>query len=292
MDEVLIRLIFGYLKKLNRDKALKRGEEIGTLLYRLGYRKDVIKKNLDIAFPQKDDEWKRYIALESLKNLGRVLAELPKLPEYLKTGEIKSIFRIRSGDELLEKYRDEGFILLTGHLGNWEIINIGLSYHGYRMSALAYRQRNRKINRIIEEIRTSAGSQIIYHDQPMRKFINALNSKRIISFLVDQNTLRHRGVFVDFFGEKASTVFFPAKVALKYKKPVLFCYSVFDKETKNYQFFVKEVKTDDLTEKDVPVLVQRYTYEVENAVREYPEQYMWTHKRWKTRPEGEPENIY
>ncbi|WP_457621497.1 lysophospholipid acyltransferase family protein [Persephonella sp.] len=292
MDEFFIKLIFNYLKKLDREKALKRGEDLGRLFYKLGYRKRVIKINLDIAFPEKDDKWKDKIALESLKHLGRILAELPKLPDYLKSGEITDIFQIKEGKDLLEKYKNSGFVLLTGHIGNWEMINIGLSYYGYKMSALAYRQRNKKINELIEQIRTSSGAQIIYHDQPMRKFIQAINSNRIISFLVDQNTLRHRGVFVKFFGKEASTVSFPAKISLKYKKPVLFCYCIFNQETKEYQFFVKKIKTEDLTEKEINILVQRYTDEVENAVRQYPEQYMWTHKRWKTRPEGEPENIY
>ncbi len=292
MDEILIKILFGYLNKISREKAVKRGEQLGTFFYRIGYRKSVIKKNLDIAFPEKDEKWKKSIALESLKNLGRIISELPKLPSYFRSGEIGNIFKIKEGKDILHKYKDEGFVLVTAHLGNWEFINIGLSYYGYKMTALAYRQKNKNINRIIEDIRTSSGSQIIYHDQPMRKFIEALNSNRIVSFLVDQNTLRHRGVFVDFFGKKASTVFFPAKVALKYKKPVVFTYCIFNKETKGYDFFLKEVKTDDLKGKDIPILVQRYTYEVEKAVRKYPDQYMWTHKRWKTRPEGESENIY
>ncbi len=292
MDEFLIRLIFKYLNKIDREKALKRGEQIGSLLHLIGYRKDVIKKNLSIAFPEKDEEWKNTITVNTLKQIGRVLAEFPKIPSYQKTGEILNIFQIKEGEELLYKYKDEGFILLTGHIGNWEIINIGLSIKGFKLTGLAYRQRNQRVNKIIEEIRTSTGSQVIYHDQPMRSFLKALNSKRILSFLIDQNTLRHRGVFVDFFGKKASTVSFPAKIALKYKKPVLFCYCVFNNETKGYDFYVNKVNTDDLTEKDIPILVQRYTNEVENAVRRFPDQYLWTHKRWKTRPEGEEENIY
>ncbi|WP_457641656.1 lysophospholipid acyltransferase family protein [Persephonella sp.] len=292
MSELFINILFRYLKKLSREKALKRGEQLGDILYKAGYRKKVVRKNLDIAFPDKPFRWKEEISRKSLQNTGRILAEFPKLPDYVYTGEIKDIFHIADGKEILDRYSENGAILLTAHLGNWELGNIGLSSYGYRITALAYRQKNKKINQIIENIRKSAGTEIIYHDQPMRRFIEVLNENKIIAFLVDQNALRHRGVFVDFFGKEASTVTFPAKLALKYEKPVVFSYTVFNPDNKAYYTYFREIPVEDLKKNDIKTLTERYTKEVEEAVKKYPEQYLWTHKRWKTRPEGEPENIY
>ncbi|RMD45859.1 MAG: lipid A biosynthesis acyltransferase [Aquificota bacterium] len=286
MIERLLKLALIYIQHLNREKVLRRGEAIASLLRSLKYRKDVVFKNLEIAFPDKDKKWKEKIYSETLLNMGRNLAEFFKIPQYYKTGEIKHIFSINEGKGILDKYKGKGAILVTAHLGNWEIAGSGLVSSGYKITALAYRQKNKNVNSFIEEIRTNSGVDIIYHDQSLKKFLKVLNEGNFIAFLVDQNALRHRGVFVDFFGLKASTVSFPAKLAIKYKKPVIFTYCIFDEKTKKYSFFAKEIS---YTGDNVENLVQLYTKAVENAVKQYPGQYLWTHKRWKTRPEGEKE---
>ncbi len=286
MTERLLKLALLYIQNLNREKVLKRGEAIASLLKILKYRKDVVFKNLEIAFPDKDTNWKEKIYSETISNMGRNLAEFFKIPQYYKTGEIKDIFFIKEGKEILDKYRGKGAILVTAHLGNWEIAGSGLVSNGYRITALAYRQKNENVNRFIEEIRTGSGVDIIYHDQSLKKFLKVLNEGNFIAFLVDQNALRHRGVFVDFFGLKASTVSFPAKLAIKYKKPVIFAFCVFDRKTKIYNTFIKEIV---YSGNSVESLVQLYTKSIEEAIKKYPGQYLWTHKRWKTRPEGEKE---
>ena len=153
---------------------------------------------------------------------------------------------------------------------------------------------NKKLNDYITHIRQSSGIKIVFHDQPLKDFIRALKEGKIITFLADQNTLAHRGVFVDFFGLKASTVTFPAKLSLKYNVDVLFAYSYFDKETKKYYCEIEKIDfiPSGNYDEDLINLTQTYTKKIENAVRKHPDQYLWAHKRWKTRPEGEPENIY
>ncbi|RMA97781.1 lysophospholipid acyltransferase family protein [Hydrogenothermus marinus] len=292
MSYLLAKSFFSIVSKLERDKNLKIGESIGSLFWNLGYRKKVILKNLDIAFPEKTLDWKLNIGKKSLQNLGRVLTEFPKIPEYIKTGYIEEIFEIKKGKELLEK--EEGKILVSAHIGNWELAGAGLSYNIEGMVSLAYRMKNKKLNDLITKIRQDSGIKIIFHNQPLKDFLKALKEKKTISFLVDQNTLTHRGIFVDFFGLEASTVTFPAKLALKFNKDIIFGYSYYDKNTKKVFLELENIdfeKTGDY-EKDLKNLVQAYTKKVEKAVKKHPEQYFWTHKRWKTRPKGEPENIY
>ncbi len=282
----LLEIAFNYIEKLPREKALKKGEVIASLLRLFKYRKEVVFKNLDIAFPEKDKEWKENIYRGTISNIGRNIIEFPKIPQYFKSGSIKNIVQIKKGKENLDKYRGKGAILVTAHLGNWEIAGSGLTAYSYPITALAYRQKNTEINNLIEKIRTESGLRIIYHDQTLKEFLRALNSGEFIAFLVDQNALRHRGTFVEFFGMKASTVTFPAKLALKYKKPVLFSYCIFNEKSKSYELFIEEIDTEN---RDIKQLTQDYTKEIEKAVRKYPSQYLWTHKRWKTRPEGEKE---
>ena len=291
MTKRLLELAFLYIKKTDREKALKKGEAIASLLRFLKYRKNVVFKNLDIAFPEKEQVWKENIYHKTLSNIGRNIIEFPRIPYYFQSGKIKDIFIIKKGKELLDKYKTEGAILVTAHLGNWEIAGSGLTAYSYPITALAYRQKNKEINQLIEEIRTKSGLEIIYHDQNLKTFLKALNQGKFIAFLVDQNALRHRGTFVDFFGLKASTVTFPAKLAIKYNKPILFSYCIFDENTKSYNAYIEEIdfeKTGNI-EEDIKNLTQTYTKYIENAVRKFPGQYLWTHKRWKTRPEGEKE---
>lgn len=294
MLDKLLKLGFKYLEKIPREKALKKGKFIGDILYKLNYRKDVIYKNLNIAFPEKDKKWKDYIRKKSLENIGRVIVEFPKQPQYIKSKEIENIFTITKGLEELKKHKGKGAILVSAHISSWEMCGAGISYYLGGMSSLAYRQKNSKVNEIITNIRTSSGIKIIFHDQPLKQFILALNKGEIISFLVDQNALRHRGYFVDFFGLKASTVNFPAKLAAKYKIPIFFAYAYYDENHLKYYCEIEKLEYDILKKEEDTAynIVQLYTKKVEEAVKKHPEQYLWVHKRWKTRENESLEKIY
>ncbi len=288
----LLKLGFKYFQSLDRDKALKRGEQIGSLLYKLGYRKDTIIKNFEIAFPSLNYKEKLNLAKKTLQFMGINIVEFARIPLYVKKNQILEITKIVQGRDILDKYKNKGAILITGHIGNWEIANVSLAGYGYKMVCLAYRQKNKEINDLINGIRTSLGSEIIYHDQPLKKMLQALKSGNFLAFLADQNALRHRGVFVDFFGLPASTISFPAKLSLKYNVPMIYIYNHFNEKTKEYEIYAKEIDVSKFDKNDIKGLTQEFTKEIEETIKKKPHQYLWTHKRWKTRPEGELENIY
>jgi len=292
MEYMLVRLFFSMIKNLPRGLSIPFGESIGSLLWYGGYRKKVILKNLEIAFPEKSLEWKKKIGKLSLQNIGRTLTEFPKIPSYVRSGEIDRIFSIERGRELLHK--KGGKILVTAHIGNWEIGGAGIAREIGEIISLAYRMKNKKVNQIITSIREQSGIKIIFHDQPLKDFIKALKAGKTIVFLVDQNALRHRGVFVNFFGLEASTVSFPAKLAVKYGVPVLFGYQYYHYETETYRAIIQEISPPKCytREEKIKILAQKYTKMIEEAIRKHPDQYLWAHKRWKTRPEGQPEDIY
>ncbi len=292
---MLTLLLRGGVKLLqisDRDKALKKGELLGSLLNFIGYRKKVILKNLDIAFPELDKSEREKIAKGVLQYIGRNIVDFVRIPVYSRKNQVLDIADIVEGKDLLDKYKNKGAILITGHIGNWEILGAVISKLNYKITVLAYRQENKEINQFIESIRTSANIGIIYHDQPLKKMLKTLSEGGFLGFLADQNALRHRGVFVDFFNFPASTISLPAKISLKYKIPMIFTYNYLDLKDKKYKIFFKEIDISKYSKNQYRELTQEFTKELEKAIRKNPSQYLWTHKRWKTRPEGEPENIY
>jgi KDO2-lipid IV(A) lauroyltransferase len=294
MLDKLIDFTFNYFKSLDREKALRTANQIGNFLYFINYRKNVVEKNLSIAFPDKDQKWKDFIRKKSLQNIGRVLVEFPRQPYYVKSREIKDIVKIEKGLNLLEEIKKSGGIIVSGHISSWEMCGTGLSYCLNGLTSLAYRQKNEKVNKIITQIREQSGIKIIYHDQPLKYFINALKNREVISFLVDQNALKHRGYFVDFFGLKASTVNFPAKLVAKYKVPILVSYIYFNEEDKKYYITVERLEYQQGTAEEETAfnITQAYTKKIEEYVRKHPDQYLWVHKRWKTRENEDLEKIY
>lgn len=292
MDRFL-RFFFRIIGKLSRKQALKIGKLIGFILYITNYRKSVVEKNLQIAFGQKDRRFMNHIRKGCMENIGRILVEFPKQPQYVKDGSIRDIVIFESGFEEIKKER-EGGIIVTAHLSNWEISGAAFSSYIGNVVSLAYRQKDKKINDIITDIRNRSGIEIVFHDQPLKKMVELLNDKKFISFLIDQNTLKHRGYFVDFFGLKASTVNFPAKLAVKYNKPIYFLYIYFDENSNKYFLNVKKLKYEvgKTQQQTAYNIVRSYTQAVEEVVRKYPQQYLWVHKRWKTRENEEVEKIY
>lgn len=293
MLDKIIKVLFWIFRRLNRNTALKLAGFIGLVLYTINYRKSVVEKNLQIAFPDKDQKWRDYIRKKTMENIGRVLVEFPRQQDYVKTGEIKDVVMFEEGLQQLMMEKD-GAIITTAHISNWETCGAGFAYYTKNVVSLAYRQKNLKINSIIEKVRRSSGIDIFFHDQPLKDMVKLLNSGKFVSFFVDQNALRHRGVFVDFFGLKASTIDLPAKLAFKYKKPVYFVYFYYREDERRYYIRAKKIEfeTSQNPDETIKNIVQAYTKAVEDAVRQFPEQYLWVHKRWKTRENEEIERIY
>ncbi|NOY23849.1 MAG: lysophospholipid acyltransferase family protein [Acidobacteria bacterium] len=127
----------------------------------------------------------------------------------------------------------------------------------------------------------------------MRPLFATLKRNEFIAFLADQNTTDERGIFVDFFGKQAIAVDLPAKLAAKMQKPILFFCAFYDKKDHLYHMELEELKSkDEMNNKDnVKGIVRTYTDKIEETIRQHPEQYLWFHKRWKTRP-GNESQVY
>jgi len=125
---------------------------LGDIFWHFRFRRKVILKNLNIAFPDKDLKWKKSIGKKCFQSIGSVLFEFFRLPSYFSTGKLNKILVIDKGKELLEKYRDTGAVLVSCHLGNWEIAGAMISAMGHKLSVLAYRQKNNTVHKLMHRI--------------------------------------------------------------------------------------------------------------------------------------------
>ena len=285
-------LIYG-LGMLPRRLAVKTGCLLGNITYRISRKlRQTGNRNLTLAFPDLSETERETILRESFVNLGRQLGEFSKfsktMPEDLRK------FVDCEGLENLEAARESGrgVILVTGHLGLWEFSSFALSAFGFPLSFLVRRMDNPKVERIIDKIRTKFGNQTIDKNAATRKMLKILKAGGTLGILTDMNTTAREGIFVDFFGVPAATTFIMAKLALRTDAAVLPVFAVWDDKKHHVLLKIEPPvsfeKTGDEAA-DIRNLTASATKALENCIRHYPAQWLWIHKRWRTRPPNEPE---
>ncbi len=278
---------------LPRSLAIKAGLWVGALAHAvLPHLRRHAEINLRLAFPELEDRERRRIKRGVFRNLGRLLGEISQFPR-LNSDNIKSIVEYEGLENYLAAMAQRrGVILLTGHIGAWELSVYAHSIHGHPMSFLARRVDNPLVERLAESYRSRYGNRSIDKKNSVREVLRALKSGGVVGILADLNSSREEGVFVDFFGVPACTTAGVATLALRTGAVVLPGYLVWDEETPIHRLhFEKPIETIDTgnQKEDVMANTERYTKAMESIIRRHPDQWLWIHRRWKTRPEGEPE---
>ena len=222
------------------------------------------------------------IARKSYTNIGIAFAEMLCIP--IMASRVREIVDI-SGIEILEDVgrRGKGVILVSGHFGNWELNGGVVSTTGMAISVVAKPQSNPLVDNLVNEYRELFGVKIIATGAPIKRIVKALRTREVIGLVSDQDSGK-RGVFVDFFGRKASTPQGAAQLALKYGSPIIVT-GVVRTGIRRYKAINREVEV--VGGDTIQSLTQRYTSVLEEIIREYPEQYFWMHRRWKTQPSAE-----
>jgi KDO2-lipid IV(A) lauroyltransferase len=295
LEYALARTILSGLGLLPRSLAIAIGLSIGRLGYLLtGNLRRTGQRNLEIAFPDMIEAERKRLLRGCFANLGRLLGEFSQLPHTTP----EKLRRLIEYDEVgLAHLREaeknkRGVIFLTGHLGCWELHSFGWSALEYPISFLVRPLDNPRIEEMIEDIRTRFGNRAIDKQSAARQSLRVLREGGTLGILSDLNTQTREGVFVPFFGKLACTTAGIATLALKTDAVVIPTCAVWDKKRKRYFFHgdppVELVRTGDHI-KDIEVNTARFAAAVERMVRLYPDQWLWIHKRWKTRPPGEPE---
>ena len=274
-------------------RALARATGIGLawVVYLLHVRlRQVGMRNLTMVFPEKSEAERARILRGEFASLGRQLAEVCQFPRY--TPENVEQVVVYDG---LENYqnayaRGKGVLFLTAHFGGWELSAFTHSLHGHWMHVVVRAMDNVYLDRLIRQYRTMHGNQIVEKDDFVRGLLAAMRAGEVVGILMDTNMTPPQGIFVDFFGISACTASGLARIALKTEAAVVPTFTIWDAGLGKYRLrfdpAVELVRTDDL-EADIKTNTQRFTSIIEEYVRKYPEQWLWVHRRWKTRPPGE-----
>jgi KDO2-lipid IV(A) lauroyltransferase len=271
---------------LPESVALWVGRQMGNVAYYLDWEhRNVALQNLRIAFGQeKSEEERRSIAKRNFQHMGMMVVEFFRIlgmdtETYKKKVSVEGL---EEALELLEKKK--GGLLLIGHFGNWELMGIMSKVIQIPILAIAKPiKQNEKLYRFILRIRDKAGLKIISPENAPQKVIRALSKNWLVAFLIDQRAKRSRGVWVDFFGKKAPTMPGLAVIAIRSGAPVVPVFMIRNGFQK-HRLVVKKPVELVLTgnrEKDVEINMQRFTRVLESMIREYPDQWVWIHRRWE-----------
>lgn len=242
--------------------------------------------NLEMAFGDSLTASERERIAERLfKNLGIMFFEFMRMPWLRKKG-VEAVVEFK-GLERIEKAlkKGKGVILVTAHYGNWELLHAALGHMGYSLELVVRKMDSATLENFVRWVRTRSGVNIVYKVKAMLPLVRRLNSNAVAMILVDQNTMSHEGVFVDFFGVLASTNKGPALLAQKTGAAVLPVFMARDGHKHVVEVWdeVEIVNTGD-RDADTGANTASFTKAVEKAVRMRPDQWFWVHRRWKTRP--------
>ena len=185
--------------------------------------------------------------------------------------------------------RDRGIIMLTGHYGNWEILGYVLATLGFPTVSVARPLDNPYVSEFVFGVRERTGQRIIAKKGATGEITDVLEKHGVVGFIADQNA-GPKGIFVDFFGRKASTYKSIALLAMQYQVPVVIGYARRVHDDFRFELGCQDIiHPGDWQEQRDPLryITQRYTSAIEAFVRKDPGQYLWVHRRWKTRPKGE-----
>jgi Kdo2-lipid IVA lauroyltransferase/acyltransferase len=275
--------------RLPLSLALWLGRRLGDLVYiLLPRRRRIALANLARAYPELPARERRRLARRAAQHLGMTIGELPRM---LSDPIDATLARIQiDGVEHLDAVMAEHgrALILTAHLGNWEILCAAHRLTRYELSVVVRPLDAPWLDAIADRLRRRTGVEVIDKRGALRPVLEGLRRGRLIGILLDQNAARREGVFVDFFGYPASTSRAIALLALRTGAPVVPIFA-HRRRDRGHRIAIRPPlprPTSNDPEAAVVELTARCTMEIERAVRETPEQWLWSHDRWRTRPSG------
>ena len=219
-------------------------------------------------------------------HFGQMLFEVPHILRFNHANLHHYV--VFKGEEHLRKalHKGKGVFIVTGHFGNWEFMGPALALHFGPLAIVARPLRFPPLDRLVYELRSSFGSEIIPKQNSMKKIFSALKKNKMVGILLDQNVDWYQGVFVNFLGRRACVNKALALMALRTESPVIPAFPVRQKDGRYHIMLEEEVelvRTGDKTT-DVEENTALFTRIIEKYVIEHPEQWFWFHRRWKTLP--------
>jgi len=284
-------ILLKLLGLLPRSAALWFSKLIARAAYHLhGRLRRVGHRNLELAMPELTSEQRLAIVKGVFINLGRLLGEFSQFPRITR----ENITRLVEYDGF-ENYRraserGRGVLMLTGHVGAWELCAFAQGVYGHPLSFLVRPLDNPLLDRMISGYRELSGNRTINKNRAVKPVLEVLKRGEDVGLLIDVNTLPDQGVFCDFFGLAACSTTGLAVFALRADAPVVPGFLIWDepagKHRLRFEPEIPLIRTGDFKE-EVMLNTARFTKVIESYARRYPDQWLWVHKRWHTRPEGE-----
>lgn len=279
-----IRAAVEGLSFLPRPAALSLGAALGEAVWLAGARRGVVDENLATTFPGRDAAWRQRVGRATYRHFGAVLVEMAR---WIRRPLVEAGHLVRvSGLGRLEaaRARGRGVVVMTAHLGNWEVGPTVARLHGLAFTSVYQRVRNPYLDAAVRRIRTLHGQGLALRGMGLRGAIEALRRNELVAFLPDQDA-GPRGVFVPFFGRPASTARGPAEIALRTGAAVLPIFVL--RRGDSYEVLIeKEIIFHRAAPREAEVtrITAAYSRALEARIREAPEQYFWLHRRWKSQP--------
>ena len=277
---------------LPRPLARAMGAGIARMLFAMTPKlRRIAEFNLKLAFPECTDAQREATLREMVRSLGWMAAEFARMPRYTREN-IEEIIVLDGNENFLEgQRRGKGVLFLTAHMGAWELSSYAHALNGYPLHYMARPLDNARLDALVNRYRGLSGNQPIFKNESARAMLKILRDAGTVGILADQNTLPEEGAFVNFFGTPACTTTGIARVALHTGAAVVPGYAVWDESLRKYRLRFEPplelIRTGD-AERDILENTQRFAKVTEEIIRKYPEQWVWVHARWKTRPKGEP----
>ena len=297
LEYYAVWIVLTSLGILPRKLAVFICVQFGNLAYFvLGKLKRIALKNTEIAFPEMSERERKKIVRGCFQNLGRQLGELSQFSKATRES-LEKIVEISVSDESWERYRNikksgRGLIFMTPHFGGWEVLAfVSFMFLGPQ-SYLVRELDNPRLEKMLARIRGKFGNQPMDKSTAILPALDLLRNGGNLGVLPDLNSQRHEGVFVPFFGTEACTTAGVAALAMRTDAIAGLLSAAWDEKKKKYVITLDadfEFKTNGDRKQSMIDFTAKFTKEIENVIRRNPEQWFWIHKRWKTRPEGEPE---
>ena len=292
IEYAAVWMILKTLGVLPRAVARSFAAGVARVLYLLLPRlQQTAEFNLRLAFPEWSDAQRKNVTRKMVRNLGWMAAEFARLPKYTWKNIEEAVILDGHENFLEGQKRGKGVLYLTGHIGAWELSSFAHALYGFPLHYMARPLDNKRLDELVNRYRCLSGNRPIFKNESARAMLKILKDAGTVGILADQNTMPEEGAFVDFFGKTACTTTGIARVALHTDAAVVPGYAYWDEDIRKYRLRfeppVELIRTGD-TERDVFVNTQKFARVIEEIIRKHPEQWVWVHARWKTRPKGEP----
>jgi Kdo2-lipid IVA lauroyltransferase/acyltransferase len=289
-----LRVAIAAFRRMGIRVAGSIGARIGALGYKpIGVRRDVVLRQVAAAFPELSRSDVERIARAAYAHLGRTTIETALLPGFDR-GKLLALFERVDGWELVEERLalGKGLIIVTGHIGNWELGGAYFTARGLPLAAVARHMANPLFDRYLTSTRRRVGMEVVHDESAVRRVPRVLRDGGTVAFLVDQGVVGLASTWVPFFGRMAKTPRGPAVFALRLGAPVVFAAAIRQPSGRYVLSFEPiEVRSTGDREADVDRIVADYTAVLERWVRRTPEQYFWHHRRWKHQRPGTPAEL-